>query len=332
MRADRLLTLIMLLQKHGRMTAREIAEKLEISERTVYRDVNALSSAGIPVYSESGRAGGYSLLEHFRTNLTGLTDREVRALFMINIPAPLADLGLSQELRSALLKLSTALPEMHRDEEGWVRQRLHLDSSWWHQSEGAVPHLQTIQQAVWQDRKILLAYRPLPSITVEQTVEAYGLVAKAGIWYLVYNTNGRFEVQRASNLHKSCLLEETFLRRKDFVLAAFWEAWCKQQEESSRCYPVKLRVAPDFVPILPLYFDNRVYEKIAQAGPADETGWITLELSFESLEAARGRILALGGAVELLSPYALRISVMDFAAQILSRYTGKDAAGFTDLA
>jgi predicted DNA-binding transcriptional regulator YafY len=332
MRADRLLTLIMLLQKRGRMTAKEIAEKLEISERTVYRDIDALSSVGIPVYSESGRAGGYSLLEHFRTDLTGLTEREVRALFMINIPTPLEDLGLSQELRSALLKLSTALPDVQRGEEGWVRQRLHLDSTWWHQEEGAVPHLETIQQAVWQDRKILLAYRPLPPVTVEQAVEAYGLVAKAGLWHLVYHTNGRFDVLRASTLYKATLLEETFLRQKDFDLEAFWEAWCKQQEESSTRYLVKLRVSPVFVPMLPLYFDNRVYDKIAKAGPADETGWITLELSFDSLEAARGRILAFGGAVEVLSPYALRISVMDFAAQIISRYTGKNAAELINLA
>jgi predicted DNA-binding transcriptional regulator YafY len=328
MRADRLLTLIMLLQKRGRMTAREIAKILEVSERTVYRDINALSSVGVPVYSEIGRAGGYSLLEDFRPTLTGFTEREVRALFMINIPAQLADLGLRQELNSALLKLSNALPNGYRNGEGWVRQRLHLDSTWWHQNEGAVPHLQTIHQAVWQDRKLLLSYQPLPSVHVEQTVEAYGLVAKAGIWYLVYNRNGQFDVQRASHLYKVRLLDENFLRRNDFDLAGFWDTWCKQQEDSSTRYPITLRVAPDLIPMLPMFFGDRIQEKITQAGPADKMGWITLALSFESLEAARGRVLELGGAVEVLAPYALRLSVQDFATQILSLYT-KNVPKFT---
>lgn len=328
MRADRLLMLIMLLQKHRRMTAREIAENLEVSERTVYRDINALSSAGIPVYSESGRAGGYSLLEPYRISLTGFTEREVRALFMINISQPLADLGLGQELRSALLKLSSVLPDAQRDEEEWVRQRLHLDSTGWHQNESAIPHLQTIYRAVWGDRKLLMSYQPLPSVHIEQAVEAYALVAKAGIWYLIYNRNGRFDVQRVAGLNEVHLLDETFARREDFELAAFWNEWCEHQEETSTRYLVILRVAPTFVPILPMYFGDQVHKKIAQAGPADKAGWIKLELSFESLETARERILDFGGGVEVLSPRALRKSVLDFATQIVKLYTGKKAAEF----
>lgn len=144
MRADRLLSLLMLLQIRGRMTARELAKELEVSERTIYRDIDALSIAGVPVYGEPGPEGGYALVDSYRTNLTGLTEGEVRALFMLSIPAPLADLGVSHELRAALPKLSAALPNARRRDEERVRQRFHLDSTWWRQGEERVPHLQTI--------------------------------------------------------------------------------------------------------------------------------------------------------------------------------------------
>ena len=143
MRADRLLSLLMLLQARGRMTAQELAAELEVSERTIYRDINALSASGVPVYAESGPGGGCALLDSYRTNLTGLTADEARALFMLNIPAALDQLGVTQELKAALLKLSAALPEARRRDEERIRQRIHLDSTWWFQAEEPLPHLQT---------------------------------------------------------------------------------------------------------------------------------------------------------------------------------------------
>src|SRR5512147_2861952 len=153
MRADRLLSLLMLLQARGRMTAQELARELEVSERTIYRDINALSASGVPVYAESGPGGGCALLDSYRTNLTGLTADEARALFMLSIPAPLDQLGVGQELRAALLKLSAALPSSRRPDEERARQRIHIDSLAWFQGEDPVPHLHTLQQAVWQDRR-----------------------------------------------------------------------------------------------------------------------------------------------------------------------------------
>lgn len=185
MRADRLISLLMLLQVRGQMTARELAKELEVSERTVYRDIEALSFAGVPVYGEPGPDGGYALVDRYRTNLTGLTEGEVRALFMLSIPAPLSDLGMSQELRTALLKLTAALPAARRHDETWIRQRFHLDATWWQQGEGHVPHLKTIHQAVWQDCKLYVVYRPLFSVEIERLVLPYGLVAKAGTWYVL---------------------------------------------------------------------------------------------------------------------------------------------------
>jgi len=320
MRADRLLSLLMLLQARGRMTAKALSEEVQVSERTIYRDMEALSMAGVPLYAEAGPEGGFALLDSYRTTLTGLTEGEVRALFMLSIPAPLAELGVSQELRSALLKLSAALPDVRRHDEEQVRQRFHLDSAWWHQGEDSVPHLQTIHQAVWQDHQLHLKYRPMPTVEIEQVVDPYGLVAKAGVWYLVCARNSRVRAHRVSDLLDARLTGETFERPAQFDLAAFWRAWCIEREKSHAAYPVLVRVAPDFIPWLPMYFGAPIREKIAQAGPPDAEGWITLELAFESLEAARDRLLDLGRGVEVLKPLALRKSITDYAAQIVALY------------
>ena len=154
MRADRLLSLLMLVQTRGKMTVKKLADELEVSERTIYRDITALSATGIPVYASRGPGGGVRLIEEYRTTLTGLTPDETRALFMLSIPAPLTQLGLGEKFRGALLKLSAALPDALRTDESRTRQRIHLDSSWWFQSEQQVPCLQTIQQALFQDRRL----------------------------------------------------------------------------------------------------------------------------------------------------------------------------------
>jgi predicted DNA-binding transcriptional regulator YafY len=304
------------------MTARKLAEELEVSERTIYRDINALSAAGVPIYADPGMGGGYALLDSFRTNLTGLTEGEVRALFMLSIPAPLADLGVSQELKAALLKLSAALPDARRRDEERVRQRFHLDSIWWNQGEDPVPHLQTVHQAVWQDRKLHLTYRiHVLAIEIEQLVDPYGLVAKAGVWYLVYARSGCVRTLRVSELLDARISEQPFERPGDFDLVAFWKAWCVKREESRSYYPVIVRVAPSFLSELLRYFGDHVRTRIAQAGPPDADGWIALELPFESLEAARERILGFGKGVEVLEPLALRMSVLDYAVQIVALYT-----------
>ena len=323
MRADRLLSLLMLLQTRGRMTAQELAGELETSVRTIYRDIDALSTAGVPVYAERGPGGGCALLDSYRTNLTGLTEDEVRALFMLSIPAPLAELGVSQELKAALLKLSAALPAARRHDESHVRQRIHLDWAGWHQPEEPVPHLQTLHQAVWQDRKLHVTY-PVQigpyARQFERLVDPYGLVAKAGAWYLVCAGDGRMRVQRVSRILEAHVASERFERPADFDLAVFWEHWCARQEESRPSYPVTARISPDLVPLLPLYFGERIHTAIAQAGPPNAGGWITLTLPFETAQAARERILGLGGAVEILEPEPLRKSVIDYAMQIVAFY------------
>ena len=317
MRADRLLSLLMLLQTRGRMTADSLSHELEVSERTIYRDINALSATGVPIYGEPGREGGYSLLDSYRTSLTGLNEGEVRALFMMQIPDALAQLGVSQELKAALLKLTAALPAARRADEEKVRQRFYLDSTPWHEGETAVPHLQTIHKAVWEAQKLQLTFRlPYHNIELQHLVEPYGLVAKASTWYLVYYRDG-FRVQRITDLLAAQIVAESFQRQPDFDLATFWQDWCAQREANRSLYPVTVQVASHFVSELPRYFGDQVND---QPPSLAENDWTILKLHFESLEAARARLLGFGCAIEVLEPRALRASIQDYARQIIDIY------------
>jgi predicted DNA-binding transcriptional regulator YafY len=320
MRADRLLSFLMLLQTRGRMTSQQLSNELEVSVRTIYRDLDALSAAGIPVYTERGPGGGCSLMDNYRTTLTGMKDDETRALFMLSIPTPLAQLGVSQELKAALLKLSAALPGSQKQNEMQVRQRIYLDSSWWFQSEEPTPFLPEIHKAVWQDRKLNLTYRLRFNSQAQHVIEPYSLIAKAGIWYLLFMREGRFRILRISEILDAQPTDEHFQRTDDFDLETYWNIYCEEYEKNRALYPILVRVAPHFVQYLPHYFGNPVREKVEHAGSPDEEGWIKLRLMFDSLEEARDRILGFGRAVEVLEPEALRRSIIDYATQILQFY------------
>jgi predicted DNA-binding transcriptional regulator YafY len=320
MRADRLLSLLMLLQTRGKLSARVLAEELEVSERTIYRDIEALERAGVPLYAEQGRDGGYALVDRYRTTLTGLSEGEVRALFMLSIPAPLAELGVTHELRGALLKLAAALPASRGADEAHVRRRFYLDAVGWERERGPTPHLDVAHQAVWRDRRLVLTYRPPFSMEVELAVDPYGLVVKAGIWYLVYAYRGRMSARRLSELQDVREPGEPFVRSPEFDLQAFWTAWCTARVDLSAAYRVRVRVAPGAREWLPHYLGSRSRPALESAGPPDGEGWIECELTFERLEEARSRLLALGGAIEVLGPDALRLSMADFGARIAAVY------------
>jgi predicted DNA-binding transcriptional regulator YafY len=322
MRADRLLSLLMLLQTRGRLTAAALAAELEVSERTIYRDLDALSAAGIPVYAERGPGGGCALLDSYRTSLTGLTQDEARALFMLSVPAPLAELGVSQELRTALLKLSAALPGYRRQEEASARARIHLDSTWWFQQREPVPHLATVQQALWADRllQLTLVYRAIHEVELQRVGAPYGLVAKTSVWYLVWSDGDRVRADPVSSVVEARALDQTFERPADFDLVAFWHQWCRRLEADRSSYPVTARVAPDFVPFLVRHFGRGLQEALAAAGPPGPEGWLTVTLPFENLYEARAQLLSFGRGVEVLEPLALRLSVLDFARQTVALY------------
>ena len=320
MRADRLLSLVMLLQTRGQMSARDLAEELEVSERTIYRDITALSASGIPVYALRGPGGGVRLIEEYRTTLTGLTPDETRALFMMNIPAPLAQLGMDEKFKGALLKLSASLPDTRRAEEERTRQRILLDSSWWFQSEQDVPCLQTIQQALWQDRCLRIKVRwEFFNTEFEQEAEPYGLVAKANIWYLVHGRGGTPHVTRVSQIVEAEITSGNFTRPPEFQLEAFWENWCREYE-SQPLFCARVRVAPEAIPMLAEYVGDRARGQLPRPHIPDNDGWVTLDLPFESFVAARSRLLGLGRAVEVLEPETLRKSLIDFAEQIVRFY------------
>ena len=218
MRADRLLSLLLLLQTRGRMTARELAECLEVSERTIYRDIEALSSAGIPLYTEPGPGGGCELIDGYQTKLTGLTRAEVRALFLLKVSGPLADLGLSQVLEDAQLKLSAVLPPAFRSDAIQVRQRIHMDTSLPEPSHCIPSYLTLLQEAIWQDRTLCLSY----DRHTGKLVDPYGLVSRARTWYLVGAVEGEMRILRVSRIRAVEMTEQHFTRPAEFDLAAYW--------------------------------------------------------------------------------------------------------------
>ena len=250
MRADRLISLLMLLQTRGRMTALALAEQLEVSERTIYRDLDALSVAGIPVYAERGPGGGISLLDGYQTRLTGLTDSEAQVLFLFSMAGPLSDLGLSKALDDALLKLSASLPAEQRSNAEQMRQRVHMDATWWYYAREATPHLLALQEAVCSDRTLLLHYQHESGRCSQHHVAPYGLVAKASIWFLVGATidSGDIETKqvfRVSRIQSVEVMAKQFVRPQHFDLAAYWRNYCLEVEASHPQFAQAFRATPD---------------------------------------------------------------------------------------
>lgn len=323
MRADRLLSLLMLLQARGQMSVRDLADELEVCERTIYRDITALSSSGVPIYASHGPGGGVRLIEKYQTTLTGLTPDETRALFTMSIPAPLTQLGMDEKFKSALLKLSASLSDTRRADEAQTRQRIYLDSAWWFQTEQTVPCLQTIREALFQDRRIRIKVSWEPFHThFEQIAEPYGLVAKANIWYLVYGRGGTPHVTRVAQIAEAEILPEVFARPPEFELEAFWKTWCREYE-SLPPFQARVRVAPEALPVLAHYVGDRARSQITQAHITEADQWVMLDLPFGSFDEARTYLLGLGRAVEVLEPEALRKSLVDFAEQIVMFYGNK---------
>lgn len=326
MRADRLLSMLLLLQANRRITAQKLAEKLEVSERTIYRDLEALSAAGVPVYAERGPGGGCALLGEYRTTLTGLNETDVRTLLLSGVPRPLADLGLDKALEVALLKLLAALPSARRPDAEQARQRLHLDATGWYTAaRDETPHLRLLQEAIWQQRKVRLHYRTRSRAVNERLVEPLGLVAKTNIWYLVCQVNSEMRAYRVSRMQSVALTDEAFERPADFDLAAYWVDWCARFRATLSEYPTLLRLAPEALPILSHFFGEGAHALIDQGDPPDAAGWITRRHTFESIEAACGTALSLGTWVEVLEPAELRERVIRQAASVVAFYAQKVA-------
>lgn len=302
------------------MTAQELADRLEVSTRTIYRDLDALSSAGVPVYAERGPAGGCELLERYRTNLTGLKEAEVRALFMFTVPHLLADMGAAKDSEAALLKLTAALPAPFRKDAELVRQRIHLDPSGWFQADEPCLWLPLIQEALWQEQRLRIEYRRSDGQWVKRLVDPYGLVAKAGIWYLVAGSFGKPFTFRVSRIHQAALSGSHFQRPPQFDVVAYWQEWCARFEKSRQQIEVALVVQPGGLPLLVQAFGEGVHDWLAQSKGTDERGRIPLTLTFDSEENACLRLLGLGTAVEVVAPLSVRQRLANVARQLLALY------------
>lgn len=322
MRADRLLSLLMLLQTRGTTSAAELAVELEVSERTIYRDMLALTTAGVPVYMQRGPGGGCALLDSYRTTLTGLSDPELRALFMLSIPAALRQLGMGSHLEAALQKLLAAQTSQRQQTSANVRQRVLIDPGSQAHSSSPQPQLHTLHQAVWQEKMLLLRLRLSFGQTTAGRFAPYGMVFEDQNWRLVVeDPRGLMRAVDCEQILEARLLDESFSRRADFDLNLFWSQWKEKQLAAKPSLQVTLRIEPQWASELPLNFGTPYNQLLRQASPPLPNGSRLLTLSFDDLEAARSFVLSLGAAVEVLEPLALRLSVIDFARQTLQVYT-----------
>ncbi|HEY6408442.1 MAG TPA: YafY family protein [Ktedonobacteraceae bacterium] len=317
MRADRLLSILLLLQVQQRMTARELAMRLEVSERTIHRDMEALGIAGIPVTAERGMGGGWHLLEEYRTNLTGLNEAEIQALFFSKPARLLADLGLRKAGDAALIKLIAALPSLSRRDAEQVTQRIYVDTTGWHHTEEDISALSTLYEAIWKERKLSITYQRDGSNSFERMVDPLGLVAKGSTWYLVAAIEVEARSYRVSRVQDARVKDEACVRPKDFDLAAFWAESSTHFVANLPRYPVTMRIAPE---VLETVNHAGRYARIEKAEPPDAEGWITLHLQFEQEEAACGYLLSFGTQVEIIEPRDLREKVTKLAESVVAFY------------
>ena len=321
-RASRLVQLLLHLQTQGKLTAARLAEELEVSVRTIYRDIEALSSAGVPIYAESGPGGGVRLVDGYRTRLTGLTAEEAEALAYTGLPGAASELGLGTLLAAAQLKVDAALPPELRSRAVRMRERFHLDAPGWFAREEPVPHLAELSRAVWEERRVELRYAKRDG-EVRRAVEPLGLVLKAGVWYLVARS-GRtaslrtFRVSRVVGVRE---LPGDVVRPDDFDLAAHWAAAGEAFFESMARDEVRVRMQRNRMWHLRHMLDpDAARAAIDGAGEADADGWVELVLAFQHLDVAAHELLQFGADLEVLDPPELRERITDTVAAMSARY------------
>ncbi|MFG2092078.1 helix-turn-helix transcriptional regulator [Streptomyces sp. NPDC048612] len=329
MRAARLLSLVLLLQNRGRLTAGELAGELGVSVRTVYRDIDALSGAGIPVYGDAGHGGGYQLLGGYRTRLTGLHADEAESLFLAGLPGAAADLGLGEVLAAAQLKLAAALPPPLRDRAGRIRERFHLDALGWYREQDTPSALAALADAVWNQRRIQVRYRRWAEPQeVERALDPYGLVLKAGVWYLVAAVDGAVRTYRVSSILRLEVGEDGFERPDGFDLAAHWQDYLTAYDARRLRLQASVRISPALLSALPDRLDAVLVRAVEDsAGPPDADGWVTATVPLESVGLAVPALLSLGADIEVLAPEELRRGIAETAGAVADRYRSADACG-----
>lgn len=318
MRADRLLSILLTLQTEGKVKARELARRLEVSKRTIYRDLDALTAAGIPVYAEPGPTGGIALLNDYKTQLTGLSGAELQTLFFGKPPALLKDLGLSNVSDAAQLKLLASLPAPSQGGARDARQHLYIDTAGWTKKRDAVPFLPLLYEAVWRGRRVSLRYARADK-TVTRLVDPLGLVARGSTWYLIAGVDDEKRTYRVSRIEGLEPTDTSSTRPADFDLAAYWERSKETFRENLPRYPVTVRARPEAAERLR---GSGRYLRVVAEGQ-DEDGWVRLELVFEVAWEACEVLLGFGPAAEVLAPAELRYEVCEQAQRIVQLYTNK---------
>ena len=321
-RAARLVQLLLILQTRGQVSAPELARELEVSVRTVYRDLEALSAAGVPVYSEPGRNGGARLVDGYRTRLTGLTTAEADAVLLSGIPDAAAELGLGTVLAAAQLKVLAALPPELRGRATRVRQRFHLDAPGWFRRTEELPHLATVAEALWADRPLLVSYERQGEVA-ERRLDPLGLVLKAGVWYLVARRDGEVRTYRVSRIVGAQVLDEPFERPDDFDLAAHWAESSEAFEQVVNTIEVVALVEKEHFTWLRHCTDRRSWEHLEATSrqlPVAPDGRVEVRFPAETAEIALHQLLRMGQHIEVLEPPDLRASLAATGVALAGRY------------
>jgi predicted DNA-binding transcriptional regulator YafY len=325
-RASRLVTLLFTLQRLRGATAAELARKLEVSERTIYRDVAALSAAGVPLWTEPGRGGGIRLLDGWRTRLDGLTAQEAAAIFAVGAPQVLAELGMSSALAGAQAKLLATLPPDLRDHARMVAERFHLDAPGWFHTPQQVTQLAAVAEAVWEQRRLRISYRRRRD-EVERTIDPLGLVLKAGTWYVAAQVGTGLLTYRVDRIVGAEQTGESFERPDGFDLVEWWEGAAERFEQHILRETVRLRLGPGALKWLPHVTDtDAALRAIAHAGPPDHEGWREVELAVEGITVAASQLVGLGGQVEALHPPELRAALATAGAELMARNAPPDGS------
>lgn len=323
MKSDRLLSILLLLQTRGRVPAHELADRLEVSVRTIYRDIEALSASGVPVYAERGRHGGIELLAGFRTDVTGLTADESRALFVLAAQGAHAALGLDAALGSALRKVMAALPAPYRPAAEVTSRRILVDATRWKGGPQQAVDLEVLQDAVFADRRLRLRYRHSGEREARTyTVDPYGLVAKAGVWYLVADRRTKPQLFRADRVRSARLLDDPVRRRNGVELADVWEVLRRQVEERPAGIDVTVRVRRDRLDMFRRMTASSLTElPDGEGGEGGEGGeeWVTARLSYPFVPATR-QLLAFSDSVEVLAPPEVRAELASAARSVTDLY------------
>ncbi|QVQ49995.1 YafY family transcriptional regulator [Spiractinospora alimapuensis] len=311
MRAERLVALLFTLQSRRGATVAELAGALDVSERTMHRDLAALRSAGVPLWTEPGRHGGVRLVDGWRSQLDGLTAREAVALFAMGAPGALGELGLGTAVSAAHAKVSASLPAGLRGQAQQMAHRFHLDAPGWFGSHDDVEHLTTLARAVWNQRRVRVSYRR-GEHTVERTLEPLGLVLKAGVWYLVAGVADSVRTYRVARIESGEELDSTFERPDDFDLPRWWRASSARFERSIHRLHARIRLSPEGRRRLPLFLDQEIaLPALDDAVAPDSEGWTTVEVHLQREDIAVSQLLPLGPNVEVLAPHSLRVAFAD---------------------